>query len=509
MPQPRWVTALAAVVVLAAAAHLCVDALTHHASWTNNDNALILFISSQMAGGARLYIDWLDPALPSIFFIARIAVGISRLGVPVVLAYNLLVLAAGLIGVVVLMRALRVLEAPRSAVVLTVGAYVFFLMKAGALTRDFGQREHLFALLLVPELFFVLSGDRPRWRPLWCATLAFTATIKPHFVAIVALLEATAPADRRPSRADLAGFAAGAVAPFVLLWGHSSASFRALFTETIDLHLSGAYALLNASPRVLLTRGPLVDFALGAVAIALAMRAARQRAGAAAIAWRGSALIVMAALAVVHQQKYFPYHFTPLFGLAVVVGAWAAGGVLDGRPALVSNGLAAAVVLFGAGLFHLDVARNAEPISVRLARVIGVREPTMAVASIYSHGLCTPFPDAPRCLGPEAQAPRLPFAASQPDGDRGVRRWASAFGSVIRRERPDLVVISTSSTARMPGQRTPAEILLREFPSVGPDYVPLTPAVEREVGARNWLVLRRRDVPEATRANGSTWPVLH
>ncbi|MGE0450313.1 MAG: hypothetical protein AB7Q29_12120 [Vicinamibacterales bacterium] len=487
---------IVAVVFVTAAVHLSLDAFTHLAPWTNNDNALLLFISREMARGTRLYVDLLDADLPSIFFIGRLALGLSWVGIPFVLAYNLLVLAISAVGLIVLARALQARRTPGPAVVLTLAAYVFFAMKAGALTRDFGQREHLFALLLVPEMFWLMSADRPRWRPLWCAALAFTAMIKPQFAAILALLEVTAPRDKRPSRADLAGFAAGTVAPFVLLWWHSSWSFAALFTDTVELHLSGAYALLNASPRVLLARGPLIVFGLGCAAVALLARAARVSAASRSIAWRGCMLIVMGAAAVVHQQKYFPYHFTPLFGFAVVCGAWAAGTVWGPRRPALSNGLAACVALFGAALFHLNVAGNGEPLPVRLAQVVGVAEPRMLVASIYSHGLCTPFAGAPRCIGPELQAPRLPLLASQSDGEESLRRWADTFGDIVRRARPELLVISTSSAARMPGRRTPAEILLRDFRAIGPEYVRLTPEIAREVDARKWLVLRRRDVRE-------------
>src|SRR5262249_15658705 len=145
------------------------------APWTNNDTALILSIARQMHAGARLYVDWQDSDLPSIFFVALTAVRAGRVGVTTVLAYDFITLAVAVAGLVVLVPSLLNMGRPWPAVALTAAAYVFFLLKPGQNARDFGQREHLFSLLLIPELFALASGYRTSARPLWCAALAFLA----------------------------------------------------------------------------------------------------------------------------------------------------------------------------------------------------------------------------------------------------------------------------------------------------------------------------------------------
>jgi hypothetical protein len=240
-------------------------------------------------------------------------------------------------------------------------------MKPGTITRDFGQREHLFALLLIPELFALVSPGRLAGRPVWCAALAFMAMIKPQFAVMLALLELSAPRSSRPTAGDAAGFVAGAVAPFALLWWQSVESFQALFTEALALHLSGAYAVLNATPAALLNRWPLVVFGVATSAAFLMAAVARQDRRLRGLSGRGALLCVAAAAAAVHQQKYFPYHFLPLFGLAAVCGAWAAGEWLArGRHSFLA-GLAASVIIAGsAAAFHLDVRSNGDPVAVRL-----------------------------------------------------------------------------------------------------------------------------------------------
>lgn len=490
--------AIAVVLLLGSmAAHLAFDAARHRAHWTNNDNALILFIAREMAHGGRLYVDWQDPALPSIFFIALTAVHLARVGLPIVLAYNLLTIGVGAVGLYVLVRALRAMSCDAGTMSLTAAAYLFFLMKPGALTRDFGQREHLFALLIIPEIFVLAGASRFPLRPVWCAGLAFVAMIKPHFVAIAAVLEMSAPPASRPNRSEFAGFAAGAVAPLALLWWHAPESLAGLFTETISLHLSGAYALLRESPALLLKRGPLIILGLAVLALALLARQARASATDRGLAWRGGLAIVAAIAATVHQQRYFPYHFVPVFGLSVVFGGWALARALVRRPPLWAAGLAVVLVVVGAASFHGEVSRNDEPTPVRLAEVLEADAPRMIVASIYAHGLCTPYESAPRCLGPEVQAPRLPHLARRADGEQQVEQWARAIGRRVRAERPEILALSTGSAAAMPGALTPAQLLLERFPvaDLG-EYVPLTPAHAAYVRQRYWLLLRRRDVAE-------------
>ena len=502
-----WLTATptlvvsTAVIVLSMAVHLWLDAEKHPAPWTNNDTALIVYMAQQMDAGARLYLDWRDPSMPSIFFVALSAVRLGRIaGVPALVAYDWIVAVVALAGASVLVRALHHMKRPGSAVVLTLGGYLFFVARAGSNVPDFGQREHLFALLLIPELFAVAAGYRWRWRPLWCAVLTFTAMMKPQFAAAVILLEIAVSPRARPRTIDVVGLLAGAVAPFLMLWWHSADSVRAFFVGVLRLHLSGAYAELNRSPTALLARWPVEAFGAAAFALGAVVFIARRDRTLRGLAVRGSVALGWGAAAVLSQQKYFPYHFTPLFGFAIVLAAWVAGEWLaTQQQQLLAGSLAAGLVALSSFAFHRSVAINSDPLAVRLEREVGP-DATLLVVSVYAHGLCTPYSGAPRCIGPDSQMTTLPKMARSQDAERELAGWASAVREQIRQERPDVLAISTSDNA-MPDGLTPARLLLERFPAVTPgQYVELDPASAARVDARGWIVLERRDVRERTRS---------
>jgi hypothetical protein len=487
---------LLGAVILSMVVHLGVNAVRSAAPWTNNDTAFIVYIAQQMNAGARLYVDWVDTDPPSIFFIALAGLHVSQLThLPLLFGYDLITVAVGTIGLFVIVHALGDLDRPSSAVLVSAAAFVFFMMKPGAITRDFGQREHLFALVLIPELFASASPRRVRWRPAWCALVAFMAMMKPQFIAILAVLEVTAPRAVRLRPADVTGFVAGAVAPLAMLWWHSPESFRALFTDALAIHFSG-YAFLNESPSLLLKRGPLLVVAVSVVALA-AMAVVQHRDRALRpLAIRGGLGLICCALSVVNQHKYFPYHFVPLFGLAIVCAGWATGEYVAGRHQSWAVATAAIVMSAGLAFFHADIpGRTDDPVPVRLGHVTR-DDASLLVASVYLHGLCTPFAGAPRCIGPEVQTVRLPQMAWAPDSGERLRRWAETMAGRLRNHNPDLLALSTGSLA-MPDGLSPARLLVETFPMFpAGEYVRLSPAAAEYVDARNFLVFRRRDVRE-------------
>jgi hypothetical protein len=493
----RFGAVLPGAVILSMVVHLGVKAFRSAAPWTNNDTAFLVYVGQQMQAGARLYVDWHDTDPPSIFFIAASAVRLGRLiHVPALFAYDLITVGIAIAGLCVLVHSLDALGRPASARVLAASAYTLFLMKAGPITRDFGQREHLFALVLIPELFASASPGRFPWRPAWCGVAAFLAMMKPQFVAILAVLELTAPRTLRFRRPDLAGFAVGAVAPLGMLWWHSSEAFSALFTDAIAVHLSGAYALLNQSPSLLLGRGPLLVAAVSLAASALMLIVRRRDNSLSPLVIRGVLGLACCALVILQQRKYFPYHFVPLFGMSVVCGAWAVGEYLADRHQRFAIALAALALCAGLTVFHADVSgHSGDAIPVRLAGVTH-DDPSLLVESVYMHGLCSTYRGAPRCVGPDANTVTLPQMAWAPDSTERLRTWASMVAAHVRDRRPDLIALSTGSLA-MPDGLSPAELLLERFPIfANGEYVRFSADTDDYVDARNFLILRRRDVPE-------------
>jgi hypothetical protein len=485
------------IVILTVVAHLAANAFSGNAPWTNNDTAFIVYVAQQMDAGARLYVDWLDTDPPSIFLIALAAVRLGRLvHVPALLAYDLLLIAVAMAGVVVLARSIGDLGRPTAAVILAVAAYVFVLIKPGAITRDFAERGHFFALVLIPELFASTSTRRVHWRPAWCAVVAFIAMMKPQFVAIVAVIELTAPREARLRPPDLAGFAIGALAPFAMLWWNAPESLTALFTRALALHLSGAYGFLDESASALVERGPLLVTAAAVVAFGATLVVQHRDGRLRSLSVRAGLALACCWLSVLEQQKYFPYHFIPLFGLAVVCGAWALGEWLTDRRPLFAVAAAALLVSLGLTVFHADLAASTDDtLAVRLSRVTR-DDASVMVESVYLHGLCTPFRAAVRCVGPEAQTVTLPQMAWARNSEQQLRAWAATVAARVRARRPDVIALSTGTLA-MPDGLSPARLLLERFPIfTSGEYVRLSPSAHRYLDAGYWLFLRRRDVPE-------------
>lgn len=497
------VVALLGLLVFGTAAiHLAIDAASEPAPWMNNDTAFLMFVAQEMDAGARLYVDWHDPDPPSIFFVLLAAVQLSRVGIPTALAYDLLVLLAGAAGLAVLTRSLIRAGRPPGVVVMTAAAYLLFVVKPGAITRDFGQREHLFALLLIPEVFALWVMDRGRWRGPWVGALAFAAMMKPQFFAILAGVELVALRRRRLAAGEIAGFAIGAVAPFLLLLAHSAESFTALLSETLMLHLSGAYSSLNRGLGEVPLRGPLIMMAMAIVATAAMAAVARRDVELRPTAGGGVVALALSAVGFVQQQKYFPYHAVPIFGIAVVCGTWAAAELglrLPARYSRAGIGLATVVLLsVGLATFHHDVSRNGPPVAVRLGRAVSGPS-RMLVLSVYSHGLCTPYEEAPVCVGPRSFEPSLPALASAADRARSMRPLTAALRARINEERPELLAISASGLL-MPEGVTPASLTVDGEPIFAAgEYVPLSDATLSAVRAPGWLLLRRRDVIERVR----------
>jgi len=167
----------------------------------NHDVAALLDFTRRWLGGERLYVDILDVNPPLIFLLnlppAAIGAWTALDAVPALLLclLGLCALSASL--------ALRLLpKAPVEAACLTLGIPLLTL----AAGYDFGQREHLMVLAALPWL--LLAARRIEGVPtrrglaLACAVLAALGfALKPHFLAVPALVEGLVLWRRGPSRA--------------------------------------------------------------------------------------------------------------------------------------------------------------------------------------------------------------------------------------------------------------------------------------------------------------------
>jgi hypothetical protein len=297
----------------------------------NFDVSLILSVADRWLGGERLYVDLIDVNPPLIFALNLIPAGIARLtgaSAPIVLVLCILTLVAAAVwlSVKVLPAALGERDATvRMALVpLILFALVIF---PGEM---FGQREHLMLVTLFPYTLLATARGAgvfvPRGRRLAIAILAaFGFALKPHFLAIPALIELYVLLQRGP-KAWLRDFV-----PWVMLAIFVAYAIAAwewtpeYFTQVLPLVMSTYSKIGGASPMVILLGnqlGPalLLIVPLGAVAFLVPLSPLIRK-------------IVLAALGAaasgVLQDKGWPYHLFPAQALALVLAGLTVAATFD------------------------------------------------------------------------------------------------------------------------------------------------------------------------------------
>ncbi len=326
----RWrrnVLLLALLSLGGVALLLFVSGLSEFA-WVNHDTAFFLYLARKLAEGSKLYIDWQTVNPPSLVFASGLCgVVAGWLGVSVIPVYHVFVLLLAVPGLLVLYRALA--DEDIATWGLVASAYVCVAVAGNVAARDFGQREHLFAILFLPYLFWrfrtpVLSPGAVCLLVL----LGYFALMKPQFVALVVVSELlAAPWRRDASRPWLgwAAFAAGGASVAGLLWLHSPDSFAAFVTEVVPMHLRGDYAYESrflgwvggAENRWMLS-----GLALLAANVALSMRrdsVDRRTLRALAV------LPLLAYASVIQQSRFYSYHVAGCFAMLVVFNAYLLG----------------------------------------------------------------------------------------------------------------------------------------------------------------------------------------
>jgi hypothetical protein len=383
-------TILAALVV---AALLCAAVLQMSltVSNANHDVSWFLYAGERLLDGVDYGVDVVELNPPLIVGVAVVVSWLARLiGAPVMLTYNLLVLAGiGLLGLVLA----RILKTAFRNTPLPV-ALVFLLAPVQLLLSgyEYGQRDHLVFLLITPHLLMAAvasKGPSPFSRGSRVAAglaTGLAVCMKPHYVLVWIAIEMAVALRTRRIRffwrtENATAVAFGALHLIVVV------VFVPEYSETARsaLQVYGAY---NA--RVpLISERTVPTFA--ALALLLAIRP-RDAAG------RCATVSVVASIAsfgaLLSQQKDFAYHYIPcqlyaFLGVTLTLGAW-----LDGQPdersprvpvrpsTVLALALVVAILLSGLAigqrLLRVDPQRNA------LAKVIlekGRREPVLFFSS--------------------------------------------------------------------------------------------------------------------------------
>lgn len=319
----------------------------------NHDVAAVLSFAERWLAGEQLYLDLIDVNPPLVFVLNLVPAGLARatgLGGIAALQLCLLALGFGLWRLALAVRDRSAEGRVERAVLDVLPGLVAF--GAG---YDFGQRETLMAAMALPYLLAAarrMQGETVPWRLVAAVVAAVGFGLKPHFLAVPALVEAAVLVARRRTLAA----ALRDPVPWVMaaVWAAYLASLPVLFPDYLGavVPLVLEYYLANGgqTPLSLL----LIPRLGTAVALLLALVAV-------AFLWGGAlarvlALAGLGALAsALAQHKGWSYHIMPIelfsCSLAVVLAARWLDGLRARPPVRVAAGLAWLFVLYlvGAG----------------------------------------------------------------------------------------------------------------------------------------------------------------
>jgi hypothetical protein len=308
------------VFVAALGLLICLGLVSVYRSYAGPDTGFLLDEAARVLGGARLYVDLVDMNPPLIVVLNMAAVLFARqFGLPEILAYRLGCTAA-LLAVLVLaawmLRQLLPHELALRRVIVLLLAFTLFNLVG----QDFGEREHLILVLLVPYLLLAAGRATGREIPmveaLLIGLLAGSAfAFKPHFVLLWLAVEGYLRLTRRaawdkmlPETAAIAAFLA-LYAAAIILWAPGYLQLGRL--------LAGPYTRFLYVPFwQLLLRGPGALITVFALLTAGALRRHTRHPELLDVFALGALVCLVAGAA---QQKGFSYHFYPSLALATVV----------------------------------------------------------------------------------------------------------------------------------------------------------------------------------------------
>lgn len=172
---------------------LSVGLLAQSETYLNHDVGWVLYSTKQMLNGAVFGKDIIEPNPPLIWWVSSIPVAISdALGTSVIGTFRAFVLLLTCLSLFIADRFIVALGGSqlRRVMFLVTGAYLFTV----AVNRDFGQREHLAALLVLPYIFAIAHRMDGRVLPVLGAIAIGTVAgvglaFKPYFVFVPLLLE--------------------------------------------------------------------------------------------------------------------------------------------------------------------------------------------------------------------------------------------------------------------------------------------------------------------------------
>lgn len=406
--------------------------------YVGHDVGNTLLYAEGMIRGDRLYADMFNANPPTIFFFAVLAMKLATfVGISPIPVYFILVVAIFGVAITVINATMKTRPA-RWGVTFS----LLLLLAAPPAGWDFGQREHLFVLLLLPALIGGLyATGHYRLEILLGFLLGFFGMMKPHmwFMGVIAQIM---PLRRRPLRQSLprlTAFVGGTLAPFAALYWWSPDSFRAYFNDVIPYLQSGAYSSYNtiAPLEFTLSMHGLLSIAGALAACAATFLAGHRLDHSARLTLCLTQLIAFASVYI--QGKFWSYH--------LLLNDCVAAGIISYIVALVAPRLAAwlcatlaAVSLYA--FFGQPHALSAADLAVRqcLARSGRVMFVTTYIADLLTR---MQLAGGVSLVDPWDHNIKLSGALSlrTADGPTAVLAAEADIAARIAQTKPDLVVI--------------------------------------------------------------------
>ena len=339
----------------------------------NHDAAAVLQFSQRWLAGEGLYTRLIDVNPPLIFLLNLLPAAIAAYTpVGAITALRLCVLGYGL-----LCWRLAWLARDRGAEGEIERAFLdalpmLFLLAAG---YDFAQREHLMALAALPYLLAAsrrCAGQIPRGRVPIALMAALAFALKPHFLALPALVECAvllAGYRRQPRIASAIVLWLHAPEPWVL--GLVWAAYLALIAVAFPAYLHEVVPLARATylgiggftlwQLLILPRLAAANALLLPLLVLAFFRPARRFTAPRGALPRLLGLAALAALAAaLAQHKGWSYHIVPIEFFACTLASLLAAGWLDRIGAAAHSPGAQKIAGALAGLFALYVISNGE-----------------------------------------------------------------------------------------------------------------------------------------------------
>ncbi len=321
LDRPNFLRALALAPAMAFALMALFPPLNH-------DVAAILNFAERWVGGERLYVDLIDVNPPLIFVVTAIPAALARiLPLDGVQALLLAVAALCLLAWHLTTRLRdRAAEGAVERAVLDAAIPLACVIAA----YDVGQREHLMALFAIPYAFLAARRAEQVATPRGLAigvtiAAALGFALKPHFLAVPALVEALVLLRRGP-RAAMRDALPWLMAAIWLLYLASLPVFFPEYLSFVVPLVADFYLGNHAFGALDVLLGPLIGSALAGLIVACAM-----------LVWPGSgqraqmlALVGVGAFASAWvQHKGWSYHVVPINMAVALVGVTVAARWCD------------------------------------------------------------------------------------------------------------------------------------------------------------------------------------